>query len=83
MYTQRDVCKGRSGLNQIIHESMLHVETQALYMMGVLQGVVGVDPVCIGGSVLQGWTGIKTGCSTMQQHSQDSAGKARKNRIAG
>ena len=29
------------------HESMLHVEGQAQYLQWVLQGVVGVDPVCI------------------------------------
>ena len=31
-----DVCRGRSGLNQIIRESMLHVEEQAQYMEAVL-----------------------------------------------
>ena len=33
---------------QIICESMLHVVGQAQYVEEVLQGVVGVDPVCIG-----------------------------------
>ena len=35
---RRDVCKGRSGLNQIICESMLHVVAQAQY---VERGVAG------------------------------------------
>ena len=43
---QRDVCRGWRGLNRIICESMLHVKRQAEYMEAVLQGVVGVDPVC-------------------------------------
>ena len=33
---------------------MLHVEGQAQYVDGVLHGVVGVNPVCIGGSICKG-----------------------------
>ena len=54
---------------------------QAQYVEGVLQSVVGVDRVCIGGSGLQGWTGINPGCSKITQHGEDSAGEARKDRI--
>ena len=43
------MCRGRSGYNQIIHESMLHMMGQGHYVEGMLLGVVGVDPVCIGG----------------------------------
>ena len=43
--------QGSVWMNQIIRESMLHVLGQAQYVKEVLQGVVGVDPVCIGGSV--------------------------------
>ena len=39
------------------NESMLHVMGKAQYVEGVLQGVVGVDPVCIGGSVCKGRLG--------------------------
>ena len=53
--------------NKIIRESMLQVQ----YVDGVFQGVVDVDPVCIGGSGLQGWTGINPGCSKMKQLGQD------------
>ena len=45
----RDVCREQSGLNQITHESMLHVQGQAQYVEGVLQGVVWVDPMCMEG----------------------------------
>ena len=45
------------GCNQIIRESVLYVVGQAHYVEGVLQGVVGVDPVCIGGSVCNGGLG--------------------------
>ena len=41
---------GRSGLNQIICESMLHMAGKAQYVDGVLQGVVGVGSLCIVGS---------------------------------
>ena len=41
-------------MNQIISESMLHVVGKAQYVEGVLQGVVGVDPVYYGGSVWKG-----------------------------
>ena len=53
------VCvKGRMhGLNQILCESMLHVVGQAHYVEGVQQGVVGVDPVFIGGSICKGRLG--------------------------
>ena len=61
----RDVCKGQSGLNQIIHESMLHVVGQAQYGEGVLQGVVRFDPVCIDGVF-----GINLGCFRTKQLSQ-------------
>ena len=44
---REDVCNGWSGLDQIIAESILHVVGRAQYVEGVLQGVVGVDPVCI------------------------------------
>ena len=43
MCVQRDICRGRSELKQIIHESMLHVVGQAQYVEGVFQGIVGVD----------------------------------------
>ena len=33
---QRDVCREQSGLNQIIHESMLHVMGQVQYLEEVL-----------------------------------------------
>ena len=41
-------------------------------MEGVLQATVGVDPVCIVGECLQGWTQINPGCSRTNQHGQDS-----------
>ena len=41
-------------MNWIIHESMLHMVRQAQYVEGVMQGVLEVDPVCIGGSVCKG-----------------------------
>ena len=48
-------------MNQIICESMLHVVGQAQYVEGacipVLQGVVEVDSVCIGGSICRGELG--------------------------
>ena len=44
---KRDVCRGRSGLNQIILESILHVVGQDQYVEGVLQCVIGVDPVFV------------------------------------
>ena len=37
-------------MNQIIYESMLHVVGKAQYVEGVLQGAVGVDPVCMEGA---------------------------------
>ena len=43
--------QGESGLNQIIWESILHEEGQAQYVERVLQGVVGVDPVCMDRSI--------------------------------
>ena len=48
------VCEGlglgleQSELNQIIRESMLHMVGQDQYVEGVLQGVIGVEPVCSG-----------------------------------
>ena len=49
MCVGRDVCRGRSGLSQIICESMLHMQAQCVE--GVLQGVViGVDPVLLEGA---------------------------------
>ena len=44
-------------MNLIIYECMLHMEGQAQYVEGVLQSVVGVDPVWIGGSVCKGRLG--------------------------
>ena len=44
-------------VKEIIHESMLHVVGQAQYVEGVLHDVVGVDSVCIGGSVCKGGLG--------------------------
>ena len=76
MCAQRDLCRGQSGLTQIMHESMLHVVGQAQYVDGVLQGVVEVEH-------LQGWTGINPGCSKMKQLGQGSAGEARKDGIIG
>ena len=38
---------------------MLHVVGQARYVEGVLHSVVGVDPVCIGGSVCKGKPALK------------------------
>ena len=53
----KDVSRGQSELNQIIYESMLHVVGQAQYVEGVLQSVVVVDPVGIGGSICKGGLG--------------------------
>ena len=44
---------GRSGQNKIC-EPMLHMVGQAQSVMGMLQGIVGVDSLCIGGSVCKG-----------------------------
>ena len=55
---------------------------QAYYVEGVLHGVVGVDPVCIAGSVSKGRQ-INPGCSKTKQLGQDSAGEARKDGIRG
>ena len=57
---QRDVCEGWSGLNQMIMcvYSKLHVEGQAQYVKGVLQGVGVVG--CIGRS---GGLGKNPDCS--------------------
>ena len=48
---------------------------------GVLQGVVGVDPMCIVGRICKGQTGINPGCSKMKQLGQDSVGEVRKDKI--
>ena len=69
---QRDVFRGRFGLYQIIHESMLHMAGRAQYVEGVLQSVVRVAPVCIGVSSCKG------GLGRMKQLSQDKAGVVRK-----
>ena len=76
-----DVCRGWSGLNQIICESMLHAVG---HVEGMLKGVGGVDPVCIGGSVCKDRLDCsKIGCSKMKQLGQDSAGEARKDGMRG
>ena len=59
---------GRSGLNQILHESMLRKVGQAQ---------------CVWRERLQWQTGINPGCSRTKQLSQDSAGEARKDGIRG
>ena len=45
------VCEGMYASDGQLdkYESMLHMEGQAHYVKGVLQGVVGVDPVCTEG----------------------------------
>ena len=58
MRVQRDVCTGSSGLDQIIRETAACGGGQAQYVEWVLQCVVGVDPVCIGGSICTGGLGI-------------------------
>ena len=50
------MCRGQSGLDQIICESMLHVVGQAQYVQRVLQSVIRVDPVWL--ACLEVWTGI-------------------------
>ena len=50
---------------------------------GFLQGVEGVDPVCMWRERLQGQTGINRGFSKMKQLGQDSAGEVRKDGIRG
>ena len=39
----------QSGLNQKIHQFILNADEQVQYVLGVLQGVVEVDPVCMEG----------------------------------
>ena len=51
-------------------------------MEEVLQGVVGVDRVCIRGSICKG-NRMNPGCSKMKQAGQDSAGEMRKDEIRG
>ena len=62
-----------SGQCQIICESMLHVEGLARHV----EGVVGVDPVCIGGHIA-GLTGVNSGCAKTKQLTQDSVREVRK-----
>ena len=57
---------------------MLHMVGQARYEAGVLHSVVGIDPVCIGGSICNGGLGKNPDCSEMKQLGQDEAGEARK-----
>ena len=52
-----DVVSGQTGLNQIICESMLCMVGQAQYVERLLQGIVEVDPVCIGRSICNGRLG--------------------------
>ena len=79
VFSRRDVCRGRSRFNQIICESMLHMEGQARY--------VGVAGCCRGRlsvywrEYLQERTGINPGCSWIKHLGQDSAGDARKEGI--
>ena len=78
MCVRRDVCRVRSGLNQIIHESMLHVEGHS--QSGCEWGVAGC---CMGSpsvycrECLQG----QTGHSKTKQLGQNSAGEGRKEEI--
>ena len=66
-------------MKQIICESMLDVVGQVMpYVEGVLQCVVGVNPVCIWRDHLQGRTGITTGCSQMKHLVRTERGDVRK-----
>ena len=60
-------------------ESMLHMEGQAQYVEGVLQGAVGVDPVCMEGVFAK----ADQGCSRTKQLGQNSAGEMTKDQIRG
>ena len=61
---------------------MLQVVGQTQYVEGVLQGVAGIDTVCIG-EIFKGRTGINPGCSKTKQFCQDEAGETRKDGITG
>ena len=58
--------QGTVWISKIICEFMPHVVGQAQYVEGVLEGVVGIKPVCISREPLQGQTGINPGCSNMK-----------------
>ena len=55
MYAPRDVCRGQSGLNHLICESMLHMVGQGEYVEGVWQGVVKVDIILVGAFARADW----------------------------
>ena len=54
------LCRGWSGLNHLICESMLNMVGQVQYVERVLQDVVGVDPVCIGWSIWKDYPVVLT-----------------------
>ena len=57
---------------------MVYMLEQAQYVEGVLQGVVGVNPSCIGASAcLHDQTGMNPNCAKMKELGQDSAASVR------
>ena len=68
LYLQRDVCRGWSGLNQMIYCTWWDKPN-------IRRGVTG----CCRG--LEGQTGMTSGCSRTKQLGEHSAGEARKDGI--